>query len=447
MNKNNMGFKGEIVTQNSSSYEDDRQEWNRAIQKYPIAIAYCTDEFDVKCVLKYCIKNNYPLRIRCGGHNYEGFSTDNNVIVIDVSRMKKIHINEENNTVTVSAGVLNSELYNFLGNRGYPFPGGTCPTVGVIGYTLGGGWGLSSRLFGLGCDNAVEFRMIDYKGNIKIANSKCNSDLYWALRGAGGGNFGIITSITFNLPPKLNKVTYFNIFYDQTSEYEQAEIMNVLQKLYINLDRRCNCRSSFYNSKVEGRNVYILGIFYGTVDELQTILKPLLEIDRASAYFEYTTFIKAINKIESIYPESEKFKSTGKFSCRLYSKEELLKLASLIKEPAEGSVYTAVTFYGLGGAVKDKKSCDTAFYYRDSNFIIGLQSVWEDSKYAEINKKWLATKLLYLDKITVGNFVNFPYYPLCKYEMMYYGNNICRLRQVSSKYDPYNIFTYKQGVK
>lgn len=439
-------FNGEIVKPNDIEYAEDRQVWNRAIQKYPIAIFYCTSKEDVVSVLKFCIRKNIKFRIRSGGHNYEGYSIGNKLIVIDVSRMKKIAINEFENTVKVQSGVQNNEIYEYLGTRGYPFPGGTCPTVGLAGYTIGGGWGLSCRLFGLGLDNVIEFEIVNYRGKVIIANKDCNSDLFWALRGSGGGNFGIVTSLTFKLPPKLNKVTLFTIYYPKTTALEQANIMNVFQELYQTLDRRVNMRASFYNSKDEGVAAFIIGLFYGDVEELKKILEPLLVLQKAESDFEYTTFLNAIKKIEAIYPESEKFKSTGRFSDRIYSRCELLKLASSIQEKPKGSSYVAITFYGLGGAVKDKGNNETAFYYRNSNYIIGIQSVWEESIYAEINRVWVSTRLNYIKTITEGSFVNFPYSPLINYEKEYYGGNVCRLRCVKEKYDPFNIFRYPQSI-
>lgn len=439
-------FKGEIVTPKDYSYEEDRQLWNRAIQKFPKAIFYCICKEDVASVINFAVMNKCRFRIRTGGHNYEGFCIADDALVIDVSRMKDISIDYEKNIVKIEAGVQNRELYEFVGTRGYPFPGGTCPTVGVVGYALGGGWGLSTRLFGVGCDNLVEIEMIDYKGKVITANSKKNSDLFWALRGAGGGNLGVVTALTFRLPPKINMVTLFSIYYPNSTSEEQAEIMNVFQKEFRTLDRRVNIRASFYNDVNEGIAVYLAGLFYGTEEELKDIIEPFLTFYNASETYEYTTFIDAIRKVQALYPDSEKFKSTGTFSYRIYTMEELLKLAQSIENRPVGSIFTAITFYGLGGAVKDKDKTDTAYYYRDSNFIIGLQSVWEDSMYEEENKKWVASKLVYLKSITKGFYINFPYTPLKDYGREYYGGNLCRLLEINRKYDPYNIFRFQQSI-
>lgn len=442
-----LDFKGEIVMPDNADYRAARQIWNRAIQRYPIAIFYCTSKQDVIYAIKFAVNNDYKFRIRSGGHNYEGFSVGDNVIVIDVSKMKQIRIDYEKNIVKISAGVQNSELYEYVGSRGYPFPGGTCPTVGVTGYALGGGWGLSCRLFGLGADNLVEAELVDYKGDTLIANKDCNSELFWALRGAGGGNFGVVTSAIFRLPPKFNRVTIFTVYYPNSTAEEQAEIMDVFQNIYKTLDRRVNMRASFYNSKEEGIAAYLIGLFYGTEDELKLILEPFLVFTNAQANFKYTTFLEGIKEVEGIYPKSEKFKSTGTFASRIYSRQELLRLTNSLQQKPIGSVYAAITFYGLGGAVKDIRKNETAFYYRESNYIMGLQSVWEDSQYAKQNKIWVDSRLRFIKSITEGVYINFPYYPLIGYSEEYYGEHICRLYKVKCKYDPYNVFNFEQSIK
>ncbi len=109
------------------------------------------------------------------------------VLVIDVSPMKDIRLFDSGKCVVMESGVQNREVYNFVGEKGYPFPGGTCPTVGAAGYTLGGGWGYSSRFLGLGCDSLKAAEIVNYEGKVLTADETCNPDLFWALRGAGGG--------------------------------------------------------------------------------------------------------------------------------------------------------------------------------------------------------------------------------------------------------------------
>ncbi|MBS5949521.1 MAG: FAD-binding oxidoreductase [Clostridium sp.] len=440
-------FNGKIVTRKSKTYNKDRQIYNTAIQKFPKAIVYCKSTEDVACAVKDAFKKRCPVRVRSGGHNYEGYSTGNNIVVIDVSKMRKIRINYKENTVTIQSGVENYMLYDFLGKRGYPFPGGTCPTVGLSGYSLGGGWGLSARLFGLGTDSLVEAEIVNYEGEALKANKRVNTDLFWALRGAGGGNFGVVTSLKFKLPPKVKYVTIFRILYSKTSQKEQAYVMNLYQNLFKHLDRRANIRASFYNSHVEGKGIDISGIFYGKEKEIKAILNQFLRLSNVSYVFRYVTFLEAISLIEDLYPASEKFKDTGAFSNRMYTKDELYNLAGVVRSRPEGSIFTAVTFYGLGGAVKDVGSRETAFYYRDSNYIIGMQTVWEEEKFAKENRKWLDNKVCYLKTLTEGFYVNFPYNLLKDYEKAYYGENIYRLTKIKKKYDPFNFFHFPQSIR
>ncbi|MGL5152494.1 MAG: FAD-dependent oxidoreductase [Clostridium sp.] len=438
-------FSGEIITPND--YNCDRQIWNSSIQKFPSAILYCDSENDVSLAMKYVHENECEFRVRGGGHNYEGFCIEDNELLIDISHLKEIKISYVDNTITVGGGVTNGEIYNYLGKLGYPFPGGTCPTVGLAGYSLGGGWGLSCRLFGLGCDNLVEIKMIDYKGEIVKSNRHLNEDLFWAIRGGGGGNFGIITSLTFRLPPQLSKVTLIDISFKKTSIELLCDIMNEFQCLYENLDRRVNMRCSFRNIIDEGLSCYIFGLFYGAPEELEEILSPLISLDGADITFEYCSFLKAIKKIGSIYNDSEMFKSTGTFANRLYTPEEIYALLSPLEMPPLGSTFAAITLYGLGGAVSDISSCDTAFYYRNSSFIIGIQSVWENPIYATINRAWVSYNLNYLKDITNGFYINFPYYYLDDYEKEYYGENVDKLKEIKSKYDPLNLFSFQESIK
>lgn len=121
------------------------------------------------------------------------------------------------------------------------FPGGKCPTVGVSGFTLGGGWGLSSRLYGLGCDSLIELELVNYEGKLIKANKFSNADLFWACRGAGGGNFGVVVGMTFQLPKPTNtytSVTLVRFFYVDTTKEKQAQVMNIWQNWLPELDKR-----------------------------------------------------------------------------------------------------------------------------------------------------------------------------------------------------------------
>lgn len=438
----------EIITPNNDKYTEARQGWNRAIQKYPLAIVYCKNYKDISTAICFARTNNIPIRIRSGGHNYEGYSTDNMALVIDVSKLNEIKINYEKNSVTIQGGVNNSQLYNFISSKGYPFPGGACPTVGVSGYTLGGGWGYSSRYLGLGCDSLIEIKLIDYRGYVITANDHINSDLFWSCRGAGGGNFGVIVSMTYKLPPKVEKVTLFDIHYYNATKATQIQFLDTWQKWITTADIRTNAKGGLYNSKSDGIYIYLTGLFYGTPEELEPILMPFKNIQGSQINTDYLSFLAAINKIASSYPPYEHFKSTGRFVNRYYSLDELKTIVNIVnQERPKGSILTAVNIYGLGGKVKEVNKFDTAYYYRDSDYIMLIQSVWEDNRNKPENIQWVGKNFKYLYRITNGSYVNFPYYPLCNYQYDYYGQNVKTLQCVKDKYDPLNVFTFQQGIE
>ncbi|SFE48998.1 FAD/FMN-containing dehydrogenase [Bacillus sp. OV194] len=439
------GLTGEVVTRFSPSYEEARQEWNRAVQKFPLVIVYCTNTGDVSNAIIWARKHEVQIRIRSGGHHYEGYSIENGVIVVDLSRMDGIMLNAKEQ-LKVQGGVKNGQLYEFVGSLGYPFPGGTCPTVGVSGYTLGGGWGFSSRYYGLGCDSMIELELVDYTGRILTANQYVNGDLFWACRGAGGGNFGIVVSMTFSLPEKVDKVSFVEIYAPKADAKMQETFLNAWQYWLEDLDERMTVNASIYNSLEEGMAIYGCGFFYGPPEEAAEVMEPLLNNGEIQLFVTQLSFLEAVRAVEATLPEYERFKSTGRFVYRKYSEKEIRNIVGLISKRAEGSIYAAITVYALGGKASQINPFETAFFYRQADYIMGIQTVWTDPAFAEENTQWLKKRFPYVKSLTKGSFVNFPYSHLRHYEKEYFGWNAPRLKKVNKKYDPYNVFTFPQGI-
>ena len=441
------GLTGLIVTPFEPIYREARQGFNRAIQQYPLVIVYCKNKEDVSNAVIWSRKHRVPIRIRSGGHNYEGYSNGDCTLVIDVSRMNHMNLDECTNQLYVEGGVTNGQVYGFVSSKGYPFPGGTCPTVGVSGYALGGGWGLSCRYFGLGCDSLEEIEIVNYEGAVIIANRMNNSDLFWACRGAGGGNFGVITAMTFRLPPRMNKVTLIEIDYLNVSAEEQEEFLYTWQEWLKTADERVTLISRIYNSTNDGLAMLVRGIFYGEPRDARRIVADFLVLDNAKYNIEYVSFLEAVTIIGSVYPSSEKFQSASRFVLRDFKCNEISELVGLIQERPRGSVFAGLSMYALGGRVSEVGRDDTAFFYRKAHFIIWLETIWERNRFAEENREWIKNQFPYLEAVTTGSYVNFPYGMLPDYLEEYYGGHVAALSQIKSKYDPMNIFTFPQGLK
>lgn len=436
-----------VITKEDFEYEVCRQGWNRGIEHYPLAIVYCQTEKDIQATLAYAKKYQYDLRIRSGGHHYEGYSNGHDVIVIDISKMNAITIDEQQRKVIIQGGVRNEALYKALGEKNYPFPGGGCPTVGVAGLTLGGGWGYSARFLGLAADSLLELELINADGKKVIANNKVNPELFWACKGAGGGQFGVVTKLTFKLPNKVNSATWIYLDYPHCTLAEKKQIIATWQEVFKTVDPRLNLKMSIYHSDERGKGIFMTGICYGDARLTHELLMPFKSLACSMILkLEEGPILKVNQMIQDSHPPYEKYKSNGRFLMTYLEEAEIEALVNLVEVKPEGAYYTALSFYGMGGKIEQVAKEDTAFYYREAKAIIGLQAVWEDQEAAPLSREWVCHQLKQIERYTEGAFVNFPLAELRDYETAYFGNHKERLRKIKTKYDSKNDFSFPQSI-
>lgn len=430
---------GKVITPYDSEYDILRLEYNLDINKFPIAIAYCYCPIDVSNAINWCNQNNVELRIRTRGHNYEGYSTDNDVLVIDISYMNKLNIDTNRDIVRIQAGSTLMNIYSKLADQGYGFNGGTCPTVGISGLVLGGGIGLSCRNFGIVSDNLLELQIVNANGVLLTANKHINSALFWACKGAGGGNFGIVISYTFKVY-KVNKITLIQLRWNELSRGKFLELWQCWLK---NVDKKISCFAGFNK---EG--TYLNGFFYGTKSEAEKILKKFLLLPGLleNSSIDYVPFIDAVRAIGAFYGPPNRFQSTGRFVYQSFYKNDIRKLVEYV-DNSPGDNNCSIRFYSLGGEIKDLPRNSSAYYYRNAQYIIGITAEWKKDSEAELYKDWVAQVLEYVKPITNGSYVNFPYAGLKNYGNAYFGKNYPLLKAIKSIYDPYNIFKFEQSIK
>ena len=169
---------------------------------FPVGIAQCATSDHVKHCIAFAKQHGLELVIRGGGHSYEGYCVTGGLI-LDVSPMNDIQVNQTTNIATVGAGCNLWKLYTDLANLTpqLSFPGGTCPTVGVSGFLLGGGMGFQDRTYGMGCDRVVGVTVVTADGDVLTADKNQNTELFWACCGGGGGNFGVVTQFKLQCHP------------------------------------------------------------------------------------------------------------------------------------------------------------------------------------------------------------------------------------------------------
>ena len=163
----------------------------------PALVARPIDATDVRDAVRWAVSNGVALRARSGGHSYAGYSTLSDGVVLDLRNMRGISVNMRDGTATIGAGSQLIDVYAALAARGVTIPAGSCPSVGVAGHAVGGGMGLAARQFGLTADNLRSAQIVTADGRLRTASRHSNPDLYWALRGGGGGNFGVVRASLF----------------------------------------------------------------------------------------------------------------------------------------------------------------------------------------------------------------------------------------------------------
>ncbi|GAA1901337.1 FAD-binding oxidoreductase [Streptantibioticus ferralitis] len=202
------GLHGKLIRPGDADYDTGRKLYNTRFDgQRPAALAYIANTADIAHCLSFARRTHVPVSIRNGGHSYAGWSSGNGRLVIDVSKLSSISVS--GGDATIGAGAKLIDVYNTLGGRGVTIPAGSCPTVGVSGLTLGGGHGVTARAYGLTCDSLTGATLVTADGRTITADARNNPDLFWALRGAGNGNFGVVTELRFRTHPAPACVTAY----------------------------------------------------------------------------------------------------------------------------------------------------------------------------------------------------------------------------------------------
>lgn len=196
-----------ILPANRPAFATAKQIFNtRYDGSTPVAVVVPRNVSDVQRAMAFAVKHKLKIAGRSGGHSYTGASAAKGTMVVDLRRLDgQTSYDEGTGLATVLPASTLYEVANSLAQQGRAIPVGTCPTVGAAGLTLGGGLGVDSRQYGLTCDTLAAATVVLPSGETVTAAPGSNDDLFWALRGGGGGNFGIVTSLTYRTAPATGK--------------------------------------------------------------------------------------------------------------------------------------------------------------------------------------------------------------------------------------------------
>jgi FAD/FMN-containing dehydrogenase len=433
-----------VVTQTDPDYDQACQVWNTIYTARPDRVVYCQDATDVSTALGRALDQGTPFRVRCGGHSYEGYSTLDDGVVIDVSDMNQVSVSADRKTAVIGAGGKLGDIYAALSAEGCAIPGGTCPPVGISGLTQGGGLGMMVRAEGLLIDSLLAVEMVDAQGHVLTADKDNHPDLFWACRGGGGGNFGIATSFTFRLVP-VEVATVFTITWPWDN-FEEA--MGAWERWASVADERISML--FVPLPESATVVTVLGEFRGTADELTPLLEPISKVGQPTVKtYEYTSYIDAVNQVA--YLEGPQATAT---TTRVKGKTSFVSdplgpeaIATFKEWMAQAPSGAAPTVYAMGGAISRVRPAETAFPYRDARYLIAYQTNWENAEDDQTNLDWCENIYAAMRPyVTGGAYVNIPDRALKDWPRAYYGDNLGRLSEVKRAYDPDDVFRFAQSI-
>jgi FAD/FMN-containing dehydrogenase len=435
---------GEVLRAGDPGYEAARQGYNRMYQRYPEAIVFCRNTADVVNAVRWAREAGTAFRARSGRHNLEGWSAIDGGLVIDVSRLKNIDVDESSlfgGTATVGTGLRQKEAVAALGERGYAIPTGSEGEVGLGGVVLGGGFGLLTRSMGLACDKliAADVVVADGTDSAKVIHVDENNhaDLLWACRGGGGNNFGIATAYTVKLE-KLADVAF--LYATWTGLDHLGDILRTWQRDAPVADERLSSAIEIYAS-----GPTLAALWYGgTREDITDALGPLLQIGSPEVTITEDAWPAVYADVDKAPQDVYNWKFFSQFVKRPFPDVAVdLICQFMANAPSPVSNYFLSSF---GGAVALEPPGGSAFPHRDALFYCEPGAGWNGSELTSTALGWVADFARALRPYVDGAYVNVPNVGASDWETQYYGSNVDRLRQVKATYDPFNVFSFEQSV-
>ncbi|MFD7914292.1 FAD-binding oxidoreductase [Streptomyces sp. NPDC059752] len=441
---------GRIVRPENAGYTEARLGWDQLFSHYPLVIVFAQNTQDVVNALTWSRQNDVAVRVRSGRHSLEGWSNVDNGLVIDISELKSVHIDGAARIATVGAGLSQLEAVTTLAEQNFAVTTGTEGTVGLSGATLGGGFGFLTRWLGMACDSLIGAEIVVAEGDecakvVKV-DLRHNGDLLWALRGAGNGNFGIVTSLTYKVAP-LKSVTYVQATWDGIGDLRR--IFDTYQRTAPYIDDRLGTQLEIHRNQI-----FLFGVLAeGTPAEAKKLLDPLLSIDSPQVAVQVGNWgdVYAGFQIPTA-DEPANWKFYSQFTRKPFPSKAIDVIVSFMQDaPTDDSNFFAQAF---GGAVRKTPRGGTAFPHRDALFYSEPGAGWgtrsEEPGVCDPltpqAQAWIAEFSLALRPYVDGAYVNVPNVGMQDWETAYWGSNFDRLRTIKAEYDPHNVFKYEQSI-
>jgi FAD/FMN-containing dehydrogenase len=444
---------GEIIAPDHPDYDAARRVWNGMIDKRPAAIARCSDADDVANAVRFAVDHGLPLAVRGGGHNVAGTAVCDDGVVVDLSAMRGVHIDASRRTVHVQGGATWADVDRITAPLGLATTGGVVSETGVAGLALSGGVSHQRRRDGMTVDNLVSAEVVLADGRRVRASADEHTDLYWALRGAGG-NFGVVTSFELRLHELGPEVYGLNVAYPLE---DVARVLAGWRDAVADAPDELSTAGLIWSMPVvdelpeELRGlpyVGVAGMWAGDPDEgervtrpLRELATPLLDMSAPASYLEFQA------SLDPFFPSGVR-----RYWKALYldgfSDAAIETTIDWSERRPSGD--TLVIVRHLGGAISRVGAEETAFGDRSSEWMLSIDSSWLDPTDDEVNVAYTRAFWDAAATFSTGQtYFNFPglFEEGDAAVRASYGANHDRLARIKAAYDPDNVFRPGQNIR
>jgi FAD/FMN-containing dehydrogenase len=451
-------FRGALVSRADPGYDRARRVWNGLIDKRPAMIAQCSSVADVVEGISLAREYNLLLSVRGGGHNVSGSAVCDGGLVIDLSAMHAVHVDQRTRTVHVQGGATLADVDRETQLFGMATTTGNVSKTGIAGLTLSGGFGNLRRKFGLGVDNLISAEVVTADGMVVRTDASENHDLFWALRG-GGGNFGVVTSFEFQLhqlgPEVMFAAQFFPIREARTaiSRWRDfgADAPDEISSIAFFWTIP---RTDPFPQELQGERVFLYGAMYAgpgeegekALDPLMKIGTPILDLSGRGPYTQWQQAFDPFFIPGAVYPDIYAYWK----SLYLYGLEDTL-IDDLVGRARDlPSEQCLIAIWQLGGAMARVQESATAFGKRSAPFLLSYDSCWTDPNQNDRIIAWTRQQIADAEPYSPGgSYLNFPGVGEDNETLVRkaYGSNFERLAQIKKAYDPMNLFRMNQNIR
>jgi hypothetical protein len=446
-------LQGRVVMAGDPTYNSDRQLWNPVFQYFPRVIAYCEVFNDVKLCLSFAREHGLPVTTRSGGHSTAGYSV-NDGMVIDLSRIRYavVDASKQQPRAMVGAGTTFKQLNSILNEYGLHVPGGSCEDVCVAGYMQGGGYGVTSREFGMNCDNVVEVLVMLADGKIVVANAHRNTDLFWAIRGGTGNNFGVLLQITYQLSP-LGQLWGFQLQWPIAKA--PAVLCEMQERLMGDEYPKLGYTNTISYAEGHGKILLMSGVYNGPSEEGRKALGSLLDHcelggelrdQKNGTYSEINNWLFSGPYDLPDVPSVAREEKDCRYIERVLAKSDWQRIIEcFVKSPP----YSAIVIEPYGGRINTCRPGlkGNAFIHRSAHLDFYADVFWLSASEESKVVAWLDELFSIIEPLSNEHaYQNYPRRGNKNYRWNYWGEYFSWLLHVKRKYDPGSFFKFEQSI-